>query len=210
MAPELEGALDAIRTLASRGIAVSIGHTDASYEQAMAGVAAGARMFTHVFNAMPPLHHRQPGAAGAALSESNAMAAVIADGVHLHPAMLQIVWRTRGPLGTIVTSDRVAIAGSPGAEAASPDEASVREGAARLNDGTLAGSMITMLEAVRNMDRYAHLDASGIMHAAAHNPARVLGLADRGNLQPHSHADLLLLDRELGLKAVFIGGREVA
>ena len=112
MAPELDSALDAIRTLVDKGIGVSIGHTDASYEQAMAAVAAGARMFTHVFNAMPPLHHRAPGVVGAALSDSRAMAALIADGVHVHPAMLQIAWRARGPGGTFFTSDRVSLAGS--------------------------------------------------------------------------------------------------
>ena len=112
MAPELDSALDAIRTLVDKGIGVSIGHTDASYEQAMAAVAAGARMFTHVFNAMPPLHHRAPGVVGAALSDSRAMAALIADGVHVHPAMLQITWRARGPGGTFFTSDRVSLAGS--------------------------------------------------------------------------------------------------
>ncbi|MBV8454396.1 MAG: N-acetylglucosamine-6-phosphate deacetylase [Deltaproteobacteria bacterium] len=212
MAPELDGALDAIRTLVDKEIAVSIGHADASYEQAMAAVAAGARMFTHVFNAMPPLHHRAPGAAGAALSDSRAMAALIADGVHVHPAMLQIAWRARGPGGIIFTSDRVSLAGSTAGNAAlfsGRASATVLGGAARRADGTLAGSIITMLDAVRNMRRYSDIDARGIMNAGSYNAARVLRLRDRGNLLPRSRADLLLLNRHMDLKAVFIGGQEI-
>lgn len=212
MAPELDGALNAIRALADQGIAVSIGHTDASYEQAMAGVAAGARMFTHVFNAMPPLHHRAPGAAGAALSDSRAMAALIADGIHVHPAMLQIVWRARGSGGTVLASDRVSLAGTACGNAmlfSSGRRATILGGAARRADGTLAGSVITMLDAIRIMRRYTDIDARGIMNAGSFNAARVLRLRDRGNLRPRSRADLLLLDRQLDLKAVFIGGQEI-
>ena len=212
IAPELDGALEAIRTLAEKRIAVSIGHTNASYEQAIAGVAAGARMFTHVFNAMPPIHHRAPGAAGAALSDSSAMAALIADGVHVHPTMLQIAWRARGPGGTIFTSDRVSLAGSTRANAAlfgGRVSARILHGAARGADGTLAGSIITMLDAVRIMRRYTDIDARGIMDAGAYNAARVLRLDDRGNLLPRSRADLLLFDRQLDLKAVFIDGQEI-
>jgi N-acetylglucosamine-6-phosphate deacetylase len=212
LAPELNGALDAIRALADKRVAVSIGHTDASYEQSIAGVAAGARMFTHVFNAMPPLHHRAPGAAGAALSDSRAMAALIADGIHVHPTMLQIAWRARGPAGILLTSDRIALAESAGANAAlfgGRVGAKMCDGAARRADGTLAGSSITMLDAVRIMRRDTDFDARGIMNAGSFNAARVLKLRDRGNLLPRSRADLLLFDRQLKLKAVFIDGHEI-
>jgi N-acetylglucosamine-6-phosphate deacetylase len=212
MAPELDGALDAIRTLTDAQIAVSIGHTDASYDQAIAGVAAGARMFTHVFNAMPPLHHRAPGAAGAALSDSSAIAALIPDGVHVHPAMLQIAWRARGDAGTVFTSDRVSLAGGRRGHTAlfgGSASATILDGAARLGDGTLAGSIITMLDGVRIMRRYVEIDAHGIMNASSYNPARILRLRDRGNLLPRSHTDLLLIDRQLELKTVFIGGHEI-
>ncbi len=212
LAPELDGALAAIPSLVDKRIAVSIGHTNASYEQAMAGVMAGARMFTHVFNAMPPLHHRAPGAAGAALSDSRAMAALIADGVHVHPTMLRIAWRARGPGGTIFTSDRISLAGSGSENAAlfgGRACAKILDGAARRADGTLAGSIITMLDAVRITRRYTDIDARGIMKAGSYNAARVLQLRDRGNLLPRSRADLLLLNRDLDLKAVFIAGRDI-
>jgi N-acetylglucosamine-6-phosphate deacetylase len=212
IAPELDGAIEAIRSLTDKNIAVSIGHTGASYERAVEAVAAGARMFTHVFNAMAPLHHRAPGAAGAAVSNSPAMAALIADGVHVHPLMLKIAWQLRGSGGIIFTSDRVALAGStiPGSTLFGGGTiAKIQNGAARRADGSLAGSIITMLDAVRLMRRYVDIDARGIMNACCCNPARVLRLADRGNLQPCSCADLLLFDRNFDLKAVFIGGVEI-
>lgn len=220
IAPELDGALDAIRLFTARGVAVSIGHTDATYDQAMAGVEAGARMFTHVFNAMPPLHHRAPGAAGAALSRSDAMAAVIADDVHLHPSIPDLVLHARGPAGMILTTDRVALAGAEDREVPlfgdATSGACVKDGAARLPNGTLAGSVVTMLEGARRMmkrfggrDERDSLNNWKIALMTASNPARVLRLADRGELKPRARADLIHLDRELNLKAVFVGGREL-
>jgi N-acetylglucosamine-6-phosphate deacetylase len=212
MAPEVSGAFNAIRALARKQIAVSIGHTNASYEQAMAGVAAGARMFTHVFNGMGPLHARAPGAAGAAMSDTSAMAALIADGVHVHPAMLQVAWRARGATGILAVSDRVSLAGDGSGNATifgGETSATVVDGAARLHDGTLAGSVITMFDAVQNMRRHTDISPSGIVSATSRNPANVLRLTDRGNMLQGSHADLLLMDREFGLKAVFIGGHEL-
>jgi N-acetylglucosamine-6-phosphate deacetylase len=212
LAPELDCALDAIEAIVRRRVAVSIGHTDATYEQAMAGVKAGARMFTHVFNAMAPLHHREPGAAGAALVDAGATAALIPDAVHVHPTMLRLAWRARGAAGTIFTSDRISLAGSNAASAplfGGSANASIVGGAARLADGTLAGSVITMLDAVRTMRRCADIDAMGIMSAGSHNAARLLKLRERGSLLPRSRADLLLLNSRLDLKTVFIGGREI-
>jgi N-acetylglucosamine-6-phosphate deacetylase len=220
LAPELDGALDAIRLLTARGIAVSIGHTDATYDQAMAGVAAGARMFTHVFNAMPPLHHRAPGAAGAALSRSAAMAAVIPDDVHLHPSITDLVFHARGPAGMILTTDRVALARTDAGEVSlfgvAKNGARVEDGAARMPNGTLAGSLITMLEGARQMaKRFDEENKRDSLHnwkiasMTASNPARLLHLIDRGELKPRARADLILLDRELNLKAVFVGGREL-
>jgi N-acetylglucosamine-6-phosphate deacetylase len=219
LAPELEGAIDAIRVLTARGIAVSIGHTDASYEEAIAGVQAGARMFTHVFNAMPPLHHRAPGAAGAALTSAVARAAVIPDGVHVHPALLGLTRRAFGP---VLTTDRVALAGTEGGPiplfGGLVREARIENGAARLPDGTLAGSVITMLDGARQViGRFgdAGLGVGGAFKArrlalmTAIEPARILRLTDRGVLTTRARADLIVLDRELNLKAVFIGGREI-
>jgi N-acetylglucosamine-6-phosphate deacetylase len=214
LAPELEGGLEAIRQLTSHGITVSIGHTDATYEQAMAAVKAGARMFTHVFNGMAPLHHRSPGAAGAAMTDSPARAALIPDKVHVHPAMLRAAWRSREARGTIFVTDRVALAGAgrrdrPPIFGRTANGADSTHGAVRLTDGTLAGSTISMLDAARVMRRCADVDLAGIVAATSYNPAHLLKLRARGSVLPRSRADLLLLDRHLNLKAVFIGGREV-
>ena len=133
LAPELDGALEAVADLSARGVAVSLGHTDASLEQAQAAVAAGARMFTHTFNAMAPLNHRHPGAAAAAMLPSRAWAAVIADGVHVHPAMLRLLYRARGAGGICLTTDRVATGATAGASPLAA--AAVVSGAARMPDG---------------------------------------------------------------------------
>jgi N-acetylglucosamine-6-phosphate deacetylase len=204
LAPELEGALNAITLLSRREVAVSIGHTEASLEQARAAVDAGARMFTHAFNAMAPLHHRRPGAAAAAMLPSGAVAAVIADGVHVHPAMLRLIFLTRGARGICLTTDRVAT------RLPSESIAPVSGGAARMPDGRLAGSIISMLEAMRIMVTHAEATVGEGALMAATNPARVLKLARRGIIKPGAVADILVLGPELELKAVFLGGRELS
>lgn len=208
LAPELPGALEAIKRLRAHGIAVSIGHTDSTLDQARAAVAAGARMFTHVPNAMAPMHHRNAGAALAALIPSPAFAALIADGVHVHPQFIRMMMRARGASGICLTSDRVAIT------AAGTDRplSGVLEsdGAARLPDGTLAGSVTTMLDAMRLMVERAGATVGEAAMMAAANPAAVLELHDRGRVETGARADLLLLGSALELKAVFIGGRELS
>lgn len=216
LAPELDGALGAIRRITARGIAVSLGHTDATFAQALAGVAAGARMFTHLFNAMPPLHHRAPGAAGAALMrDCRAHAAIIADGVHLDPAIARLVYEARGSQGIVLTTDRVAPAGVRGGSSAvfggARADVTIRGGAARLPDGTLAGGALTMLEMARRMfPDFRREDLPALAQITSANAAAILGSRDRGKIALRMRADFVLLDKQMRLKAVFIGGREVA
>jgi N-acetylglucosamine-6-phosphate deacetylase len=209
LAPELEGALDAIRMLTAHGIAVSLGHSDATYEQAAAGVEAGARMFTHVFNAMRPFHHREPGVAGAALALPGVFPAVIGDGVHVHAAALRIAQRS----GMFLTTDRVALAGAGGVSMSLfgglVKEARIDNGAARLPDGTLAGSIITMRESVLTMIKHGLMNDWSIRRRTSGAPAEVLGLKDRGVIKSRARADLILVDPRLNMKAVFVGGREL-
>ena len=207
LAPELGGALEAVAGLSARGVAVSLGHTDATLEQAQAAVVAGARMFTHTFNAMAPLNHRRPGAVAAAMLPSRAWAAVIADGVHVHPAMLRLLYLARGAGGICLTTDRVATGATAGA--APLAAASVAGGAARMPDGRLAGSVVSMLDAARIMVERAGASVGEAALMAATNPARVLGLGERGKIEAGAIADLLVLGHRLELKAVFIGGREL-
>lgn len=198
LAPELDGAGAAIAALARRGIVVSLGHSEATLEQADDAIAAGARMGTHLFNAMRPMHHRDPGIAAAILS-SQAYAAVIPDGVHVHPAMLRLAVRARGAARIILTTDRAPLCG----------EVKAKDGAARLANGTLAGSIISMIDGMRVMVERAGVTIGEAAQMAATNPAAVLGLADRGRIEPGRRADLIVLDRERRLKAVFIGGRQL-
>ncbi len=211
LAPELDGALAAIERLVARGVAVSIGHSDASLDQARAGVVAGARMFTHLFNAMRPIHHREPGVAAAAMLPCEALAAVIPDGVHVHPEMLRLVYRTRGAEGMLITTDKVALAGADSdlTFTVAGEPTRIAEGAARLDSGALAGSVISMLDGARLMVEKVGIPVGQAALMAAANPARILGLADRGALRVGARADLLLLSRELKLKAVFVSGREL-
>ena len=210
LAPELPGALDAIRRLVARGVVVSIGHTNATLDEANAGIDAGARMFTHLFNAMRPLNHRDPGVIAAALAESPAIPAIIPDGVHLHPAMLRLAFNARGKDGLILVTDKVALAGTSNTEKiVGRARATIRDGAARLDDGTLAGSIISMLDGVRIMVEKAGVSIGDAAVMAATNPANLVGANDRGRIEVGARADLILLSPALELKSVFIGGREL-
>jgi N-acetylglucosamine-6-phosphate deacetylase len=179
LAPESDPDLAATRALSERGIVVSLGHSTATYAESRAAADAGARMVTHLFNGMRSLHHREPGLAGAALDDRRLVPSFIADLVHVHPAALRIALAAR-PDAVLVT-DRVG------------GDLDVRDGAARLADGTLAGSVVTMLESVQ------HLVTVGVplgeaVRTATGNPARALGLADRGRIAPGCRADLVWLD----------------
>ena len=210
LAPELSGGLDAIRRLSARGVVASIGHTNATLDEANAGIGAGARMFTHLFNAMRPLNHRDPGVIAAALAPSPALAALIPDGVHVHPAMLRLAVKARGKDGVILVSDKVALAQTSGSEKiVGRARATVRDGAARLEDGTLAGSIISMLDGIRAMVEKAGVSIGDAAVKAATNPASLVGANDRGRIEIGARADLIVLSRALELKSVFIGGREI-
>lgn len=207
LAPELDGALVAISRLNASGIAVSLGHSDATLAQARAAVDAGARMFTHTFNAMAPIHHRKPGIVAAAMLPSRAFAALIADGVHVHPEMLRLLYRSRGAGGICLTTDRVATGGACVSSALAA--ATTLDGAARMPGGTLAGSVISMLDAARIMIDRVGASAGEAALMSATNPAQVLGLGGRGKIEIGARADLLVLSPALELKAVIIRGREL-
>src|SRR3984957_3119531 len=204
LAPELPGALDAIRRLTARDVVVSIGHTNATLDEANAGIEAGARMFTHLFNAMRPLNHRDPGVIAAALAPSAAVAGVIPDAVHVHPAILRLAFNARARSGLILVTDKVALAPTSGSEkTVGRARATIRDGAARLEDGTLAGSIISMLDGVHAMVEKANVTIGDAAVMAATNPAKLIGATDRGQIQIGARADLILLNRALELKSVF-------
>ncbi|HEY8927327.1 MAG TPA: amidohydrolase family protein, partial [Polyangia bacterium] len=215
LAPERDGALALIAALRARGVAVSLGHTDATFETFTAGVDAGARLATHVFNAMSPLHHRAPGATGAALSDDRVTALAIADGVHTHPAVFRLTARAKGPRRLALVTDAIAAAGlGPGASALAGRPVTVDATSARLADGTLAGSTLTLDRAVRNASQFASLSIEEVVEMASGTPRAALlgtgadhaGDGTRG-LGPGAPADLVLLDADLSVRATFVGGR---
>ncbi len=205
LGPEQPAAGEAIRLLTGRGIAVSLGHSDADLATTVRAVDAGATMVTHLFNAMAPLHHREPGIAGAALTDDRVAVGLIADLVHVAPAALRIAVRAAGTDRTVLVTDAVAWR-APHLRDLGID---VVEGAPRLPDGTIAGSALTLDAAVRNV-----VDAAGIaphraLRSASEVPARVLGLADRGRLVPGARADLVVLDADLAVRRTIVGGEVV-
>jgi N-acetylglucosamine-6-phosphate deacetylase len=200
LAPESVGATGAVAALASRGVLVSLGHSTASYEQAEAAVDAGARLVTHLFNAMGPFHHRQPGLVGAALTDDRLCVSVIADGVHLDAAALRLAFRAKPPGSVALVTDAVAWQRSG---------LRVTEGAPRLDDGTIAGSASTMDAAVRTAVAGGVPRAAALVAATA-TPARLLGLTDRGRIGPGQRADLVVLTPELEVAEVWVGGQRSA
>ena len=211
LAPELPAAIDATKLLTARNVIVSIGHTNATLDEANAGIAAGARMFTHLFNAMRPLNHRDPGVIAAALAPSPAFAAIIPDGVHVHPTILNLAYRARGRDGMILVTDKVVLANTANASSASvgSSPATIRDGAVRLADGTLAGSIISMLDGVRMMVQNTDATIADAAVMASTNPAILLNAPDRGRLQPNARADIIVLTPKLDLKSVIIAGHEI-
>ncbi len=205
LAPELPGALEAVRRLLRAGVLVSAGHTGASFEVTQDAFRAGVGFVTHLFNAMPPMHHRRPGAAGAALAEPGIGVGLIADGIHVHPALCAVVVRSRGPAGVALTTDQTAAAGCPPGRYRLGDVEVMSDGrVTRRADGTLAGSATTMECLVRLMAARVGLRRAVVMASAT--PARLLGLAG-GRIAGGLPADLVVLDPELRVRATLIGGR---
>ena len=207
MAPELEGALDFIRE-ASKVCAVSLGHTTADYATAMAGFEAGATQATHLFNAMQPLHHREPGLIGAALT-AGAQVELICDGLHIHPAVINAVYRMFGKR-LVVISDSLRCAGlCDGNYDLAGQPIVVRNGRATLLDGTLAGSSSNLHEELKNLVSYG-IPLEDAIYAMTEAPARALNSFDEiGSLEVGKCADMLLLDDKLNIKATFIDGELV-
>jgi len=211
VAPELPGALDLIRQLTDAGTQAAIGHTDATYAQTQAAIDAGARVATHLFNGMRPPHHREPGPVHAALERAEVTCEVIADGFHLHPAMVRHVLATAGAARMALVTDAIAAAGMPdGTYRLGSLPVRVTGGQVRLEDGdSLAGSTLTTATAATRAAA-AGLPMDAVAQAMATTPARVLGLANRtGSLAPGLAADLVVLDHDLAVVAVMVDGRWV-
>jgi N-acetylglucosamine-6-phosphate deacetylase len=212
LAPEVEGSLDYIEKLASNGIVPSCGHTDATYEQIVAAADRGLRHAVHTFNAMTPLHHRQPGTVGAVLTDDRITAEVIADGHHVHPAGVKLITLAKGTHNVILVTDAMAAAGMPdGDYDLGGLPVHMKCGVARLKENdSLAGSTLTMISAVRYLVKEIGVTLVEASRMASANAARQLGLdRDIGTLEVGKKADFLLLDAALELQSTWIGGHRI-
>jgi N-acetylglucosamine-6-phosphate deacetylase len=211
IAPELPGAIDMVRAANQDGLLVAIGHTDADYETAAAAFDAGARHATHLFNAMAPIHHRHPGPVAAALEDDRVTLEIIADGVHIHPALISLV-AGLAPGRIVLITDAIGATGTePGLHRLGPLEVMVRDGKAVLanHEETVAGSVLTMDRAVALAVQVAGVPLLRALQAASMHPCDSLGEKQKGRLSPGADADLVVLTPDLSVAATVVGGHVV-
>jgi N-acetylglucosamine-6-phosphate deacetylase len=210
LAPDLPGSLELIRMLVAKGVVVSLGHSSATLEEARAGIDAGARYATHLFNAMPPMAHREPGIAAAVLTDERVTVGTIPDTIHVHPAMLDIAWRIVGSERFSIVTDAMAALGMPhGSFRLADREVTVDETGPRLPDGLLAGSILRLDAGVRNLAAATGRGFETAIAAATTVPARLLGLEDRGRITPGARADFTIVTPEFEAVGTIVGGELV-
>jgi N-acetylglucosamine-6-phosphate deacetylase len=210
LAPELPGALDAIELIAGAGAAASAGHTDATYDEVVRAADAGLTLGTHLFNAMSALGHREPGAPGALLSDERLRTGIIADGIHVHPAALRVAYASKRAGGLILVTDAMQAAGMPdGTYTLSGRRVSVEHGAARLDDGTLAGATATMDQVVRRAGEFLGIGLEETIEMATRTPSRALGLDRIGQIAAGAEADLVVLGPGAVVEETLVAGETV-
>lgn len=211
LAPELPGILPLIKELRKSGVIVSIGHTNATYQETCAAIAEGCSQATHLFNAMRGLHQREPGAVGALLLSADVMAELIVDGIHLHPAIVALVYQIKGNKRLMLVTDalRVKCLGE-GQHDLGGQNVTVVAGKATLSNGTIAGSVLSMPQAIKNMMSFTKCSLIDAINMASETPAQVLNLLDRkGSIFVGKDADLVVMNAHLDVMLTMRGGREV-
>jgi N-acetylglucosamine-6-phosphate deacetylase len=208
LAPEIENGLTLVRDLVAAGHIVSIGHSGATYDEARLAIDAGVRHATHLFNRMSPMSHRSPGVPGAVLESNGVVAEIICDGFHVHPSLMRLAIRAKGVDGVIAITDGTAGSGLPvGSVTHLGDRRiTVTDRTAVLDDGTLAGSVLTMDGAFRTLVQTLGVPLTDAARLCATTPARQLGLPDVGRLDVGAVADLAVLDQTLRVKQTFLRG----
>jgi N-acetylglucosamine-6-phosphate deacetylase len=209
LAPELPGALELIEHLARTGVVAAVGHSDATFAEVETAVAAGLRHATHCYNRMRPLHHREPGVVGAALVLPGLSADVVLDGHHVHPAAAKLLLAAKGAEGVGLITDAMQATGLGDGEYVRPGDrrVTVRDGMVRLDSGALAGSVLTLDQAVRNATRWLGLGLGAAAQLAGGLAARVLGLNEQPALAVGADADICLLDGDGCIAATIVGGQ---
>jgi len=211
IAPEMPGAIDFIRWLHQQGIIVSVGHSNATYKQVQEGIQAGLSQVTHIFNAMRGLHHREPGVVGAALSSPKLIVEMIADGIHLHPMVLKMLTQIKESEKLVLITDAMRATGfKEGTYDLGGQEVIVTQGQAKLKNGTLAGSVLTMDKAVKNLVTKVGISLLNAVQMASYNPAKCLGIDDKkGSLELYKDADIVILNKNLETELTMVAGKVV-
>jgi N-acetylglucosamine-6-phosphate deacetylase len=210
IAPELEGISDLVLKGQEAGVVFAAGHTGASLEQMRIAAEAGVDQATHVFNGMPPLHHRAPGAVGAILTDERFTVHLIVDGVHLHPEVVSLVVALKGPGRTILMSDAIRAAGlGEGPHRLGDQTIHVEGGVSRTTEGGLAGATVCLDEALRNAVAYTGRPINDCVAMATSTPAAVMGWGSKGNLSPGADADIVILDAEMRVRSTLVAGEEI-
>ena len=210
LAPELQGADQAVQLLRESGAVASIGHTDATYEEALRSIDAGFSKATHLYNAMSPLEHRAPGAVTAALTEDRLRAGIIPDGIHAHEGALRLAYREKGAEGLALVTDATEAAGMRDGEyQLGGRRVRLEAGSVRLPDGTLAGSALTMDAAVRNAKTFLGISIQEAVRMASQTPAEILGLSNKGRIAAGADADLTVLDPNGLVQETIVAGETV-
>ena len=211
IAPERQGALELIRRGVNHGIEFAAGHTGATYEQIIQAADHGLRQATHTFNGMLGIHHRRPGTAGAVLTDGRIYAQIIADGIHVHPAIVDLLIRAKGVDRTILVTDAIRAAGlKDGEYTLGEDRIIVKDGVSRTLSGGLAGSTLTMDAAIRNAISFTGLSFREVLPMATSVPARAMGWMDKkGTLKPGADADITIFDEDLQVRMTIVSGQVV-
>ncbi|SEG71857.1 N-acetylglucosamine-6-phosphate deacetylase [Paenibacillus sp. UNC499MF] len=206
IAPELPGGMELVSFLKERGVIIAVAHSDATYEEAKQAFEAGASHVTHCFNGMRPIHHRDPGLVVAAFEQEHVSLQAIVDGIHLHPAIVRMMHRLKGPDGMVLITDALQAMGlGDGKYMFGGHPVTVSEGVARLEDGTLASSTVTMNEALR-LTVETGISLTDAVKMASSSPSRLLGLAAKGKISAGFDADLVLLDEQFQVQWTMIKG----
>ncbi len=211
LAPELPGALEFISWLKIQDIVVSAGHTSATYEQMKSGIDAGLNHVTHIFNAMTGLHHREPGVVGAALTSPELIIELIADGIHVHPAVMDLIFRSKEKEKIVLISDAIRATGlPPGKYDLGGQTVIANKTSARLQDGTLAGSVLTLDKAVKNVVSKIKVPITDAIQMVTFNPAKCINIEDKkGSLEAGKDADIVILDKKLEVVLTIVMGNVI-
>ena len=208
LAPEREGCIPLIEYLVKEGVTVSIGHTDATYDQAVAGINAGATSGTHTYNAMTPLTHRNPGVVGAIMSHDQVYAELILDGIHVSFPAAKVLLKAKGLDKVMLITDSIEASGLPdGQYKLGNQPVYVKDNAARLKDGTLAGSILALNDAVKNAYKNLDLTTYEAVNLASYNPAKNLNLIDLGEIAVNKTADIIMFDDDIRVDFAMVDGK---